>query len=910
MARRFGIAGKLLAVCLAFGLPIVVMFVLMTKAQLAEIEFASKEQVGDAFQRPLERVLAHISRYRRLWVRAAPGDGSDEADIAAEERAVDRALAEVIAAQREHGATLQFTDEGLGMRGRREFTAAGLDAKWRALRALRAKSEKSGKSDVDERYAALVRHVRTMITHAGDTSNLILDPDLDSYYLMDVTLLVLPQMEDRLQQVALDVEKASRQSRLDSELRLRLAVTAAFLTEADWDRGAASTRTAIAEDMNFHGKSQTLAVNLTPHLEACAAATRRVTDALRALSSASDLNGFDLPRFRADVETLHDALYSFHHAALDEEDLLLGKRISDCEGSLYLGFALAGASVLVSAILAYFLASNVVRRVRRISAATDAFAKGDLAARVGSTGTDELGELAASFDAMTDRIGGLTAEVRKRADELQSINENLESVVADRTRELQGRNDAVRLILDHAHDGLLTVDLEGRISEERSAMVDRWFGAPENGVRFPAYVAGGNATLAAEIALGLDEIAADILPIELTLDQLPKSTVTDGKHLQLSYEPIRENGVVTRLLVVLTDVTGEMEGRRAAGRQEEILRVFHACQRDRSGFLDFFVDARELVKKICGGDRRPAEIYRLVHTLKGNCALFGVLSISGLCHDIETNMAQGGSGLSPSDQERLEQAWADVARTVSQIMGEDAAGRLEVADEEYAAIVDKIAKGTPRKEILVAIARWKLEPSERQLQRFAERARSIAQRLGKELEVTVESNDVRLCAETWAPFWSVLSHVIRNAVDHGIESRAERAAAGKSETGHIRLSTRVERGHVSIEVADDGRGVDWARIAAKAKEAGVPSTTRRNLVDAMCADGLSTKESVTELSGRGVGMAAVKEACDALGGVIDVSSEPSRGTTMRCVFPERLMGGKALAQIISRPVMKTLAPVA
>ncbi|HEX4340704.1 MAG TPA: ATP-binding protein [Polyangiaceae bacterium] len=905
MARRFGIAGKLLTVCLAFGLPIAVMLVLMTKAKLAEIEFAAKEQVGDAFQRPLEEVLSHISRYRRLWVEGAPGDHSLDAAARAEEASVDQAVAQVVAAQRELGDTLQFTDEGLGIRGRREFTAQNLEKKWNALRELHAQG-----APAEDAYSDLVRHVRTMITHAGDASNLILDPDLDSYYLMDVTLLVLPQMEDRLQQVALDVEKANRQGSLDPELRRRMTVAAAFLAEADWDRAAASTRTSIAEDPNFHDRIATLGPSLTPHLERSDAATRRVTDALQALSSASSATGFDLPRFRSDVETLHDALFAFHHAALAEEDVLLAKRISDFESSLHVGFALAGASVLVSAILAFFLASNIVRRVRRIGIATDAFAKGDLGARVGSAGSDELGELAASFDAMTDRIGGLNAEVRRRANELQSINENLESLVAHRTTELQTRNDAVRLILDNAHDGLLTIDLQGKISEERSAMVDRWFGPPSKDATFATYVAGGNATLAAEISLGLDEVAADILPIELTLDQLPKSTLADGKHLRLTYEPIRENGVVTRLLVVIADVTGEMEGRRAAVRQEEILRVFHACQRDRSGFLDFFVDARELVKKICSGDRRPAEIHRLVHTLKGNCALFGVLSISGLCHDIETNMAQGGSGLSPTDLERLEAAWADIAKTVSQIMGEDAAGRLEVADEEYAAIVDQIAKGIPRKDILVAIARWKLEPSERQLGRFAERARSIAQRLGKELDVTVESNDVRLCAETWAPFWSVLSHVIRNAVDHGIETRAERVTAGKPEAGNVHLATRVERGHIVVEVADDGRGVDWVRVAAKAREAGLPSISRKNLVDAVCADGLSTRENVTELSGRGVGMAALKEACDTMGGTVEVLSEPARGTTVRCVFPERLMGGKALAQIVSRPVMKTLAPVA
>src|SRR6185369_640752 len=116
-------------------------------------------------------------------------------------------------------------------------------------------------------------------------------------------------------------------------------------------------------------------------------------------------------------------------------------------------------------------------------------------------------------------------------------------------------------------------------------------------------------------------------------------------------------------------------------------------------------------------------------------ALFGVLSISGLCHDIETNMAQGTSGISPADIERLRSAWAGISSTVAQILGEDAAKKLEVADDEYAAIVEAIATGVPRAEILKAIARWKLEPAERRLGRLAESARSVARRLGKEVEV-------------------------------------------------------------------------------------------------------------------------------------------------------------------------------
>ena len=130
----------------------------------------------------------------------------------------------------------------------------------------------------------------------------------------------------------------------------------------------------------------------------------------------------------------------FHRDAFGEMDKLLEIRIHSFELSLYWGLALAAAALLVSAIFAFALASDIVRRVRRIAVATDAFARGEMTARVGGAGFDELGELARSFDSMTDRIGGLTSEVQRRAHELERINANLEHIVGDRTRELTKRN--------------------------------------------------------------------------------------------------------------------------------------------------------------------------------------------------------------------------------------------------------------------------------------------------------------------------------------------------------------------------------------------------------------------------------------------------------------------------------------
>jgi HAMP domain-containing protein/HPt (histidine-containing phosphotransfer) domain-containing protein/two-component sensor histidine kinase len=905
---NFGIARKLLAVCLAFGLPIVVMFVLMTRGKLAEIEFASQEIKGNAFQRPLEDVLQHVSQHRRLWAQSQRGDVSSLPRLRAEELAISDALARLDAADRAYGRDLQFTEAGLGLRNRNEFTAAGLRKKWEAYNGgLATKSV----GDAQAGFRTIILHIRTMITHAGDISNLILDPDLDSYYLMDVTLLALPQMEERIQEIELKVDGAKSGQRWGQEERVALGALAAFLQNADWDRVAASTNTAINEDQNFHGVSPTLEPAMAPHVKKGALFTTRVVADLRALSVSESATGSETAGLRSNLEALDDAIYAFHRDALDEQDRLLRKRISDFEKSLYLGFLLAAAALLISVLLAWALGANIVRRVRRISATTKAFSSGNMGARVGNAGADELGELAQSFDEMTDRIGGLAAEVRLRADELQKINGNLEAMVDERTRQLQGRNDAFRLILDNAHDGMLTVDRTGAVPMERSATIDRWFGTPEPGATLAEYIGAGNPALAASLALGLEEIWADVLPLELNIEQLPRRMELGKTHFRLEYQPILEDGKVSRLLVILSDVTSEIESRRAAALQEETLRIFQSCQRDRAGFLDFFADAREIVAKVCTPEGRSvAEVGRLLHTLKGNCALFGVLSMSGLCHDIENQVAENCGVLSANDEARLGHAWDELSNTVAQIVGERASNKIEVDDEDYASIVDSIGRGAPRHEILAAIARWKLEPTQHRLGRFAERAKSMARRLGKDVDVVIEPNDMRLCAETWSPVWNVLAHVLRNAIDHGIEPCDERARQGKAPVGRIRLRTLASNGRVAVEISDDGAGVAWEAVAVKARIKNLPCATRADLIEAIFADGLSTKSTVTDVSGRGVGMSSVREVCRGLGGQVEIESELGTGTTVRCSFPDRAMAAQPLIVGATRKIKQSFAPPA
>lgn len=139
-------------------------------------------------------------------------------------------------------------------------------------------------------------------------------------------------------------------------------------------------------------------------------------------------------------------------------------------------------------------------------------------------------------------------------------------------------------------------------------------------------------------------------------------------------------------------------------------------------------------------------------------------------------------------------------------------------------------------------------------------------------------------------------HVVRNAVDHGIETGEERVAAGKPLEPTLALKAYTSGDALVIEVADDGRGIDWNVIARKASDAGLPAHSPGDLADALFADGVSSRDVVSELSGRGVGLAAVKQACEDLGGKVEVLSRKGRGTQFLFRLPLSRVDAGVLGQ--------------
>jgi two-component system chemotaxis sensor kinase CheA len=183
--------------------------------------------------------------------------------------------------------------------------------------------------------------------------------------------------------------------------------------------------------------------------------------------------------------------------------------------------------------------------------------------------------------------------------------------------------------------------------------------------------------------------------------------------------------------------------------------------------------------------------------------------------------------------------------------------------------------------------------------RFPRLVRDAVRSSGKEVELVVEGKEIELDRSMLDEIGDPVVHLLRNAIDHGIETPEERRAAGKAPTGRLTLSATRERSSVIVRVTDDGRGIDRARVLQKARANGLVDDTRTELTDdelirLIGRPGFSTAEKVTDLSGRGVGIDVVYTRVRGLGGSVEIKTAAGQGTTVTMRLPVTLAIVRAL----------------
>jgi two-component system chemotaxis sensor kinase CheA len=224
----------------------------------------------------------------------------------------------------------------------------------------------------------------------------------------------------------------------------------------------------------------------------------------------------------------------------------------------------------------------------------------------------------------------------------------------------------------------------------------------------------------------------------------------------------------------------------------------------------------------------------------------------------------------------------------------------KIAEETRSALAPSLRKEHARLERLImdlqhSVLSLRVLPLRIVFHRFLRVVREMAVALEKPTNLVLEGENTEADKAIVEMLFEPLLHVVRNAMDHGIESAGERSASSKPAVATIRLRAVREGEHVIVEIIDDGRGVATDRVRAVAIERGVADAetisamSDQDAVDLIFAPGFSTAHEVTNLSGRGVGMDAVRTAVEHIGGRVTIESEAGRGTTVRLMLPFSVM---------------------
>ena len=507
---------------------------------------------------------------------------------------------------------------------------------------------------------------------------------------------------------------------------------------------------------------------------------------------------------------------------------------------------------------------------------------------------------------------------------IEEQNRNLEAKVEERTAELRQKNDDIANMMANMHQGLFTITLGGLIHPEYASYLEEIFETDRIADRnfsdllFSNTAAGADAVdqniTAVDAIVGEDEMMYDFNSHCLMKEMVIKFDEGREKILELDWDPIITDGQVNKLMVTIRDVT-ELKAleREAEGQKRELTIIGEILAVDAAKFGDFIKASQEFLAKcralIETNTEKDvgviSELFRNMHTIKGNARTYGLKYITDVVHAVESSyddLRKYDEVL--WDQERLlaeltgaEQIIGHYAHVFRDKLGRDSEAAKSVSlDPNRLALWLASIRGLTRTDMtssvkgvvseaynmLVSIS---AKPLSAVISDVLISANSLADQLGKARpNIEIDNGDIFIEGEAHSTLNNIFMHVFRNAMDHGIESIDERFQKGKSVQGTIKVVVTHEAdGFATLAVRDDGRGIAITKIYEMAIKKGIydigtPRPSAIDIANLIFASGFSTAEQVTDVSGRGVGMDAVKNFLEKSGGGISVALDEGKET--------------------------------
>lgn len=495
---------------------------------------------------------------------------------------------------------------------------------------------------------------------------------------------------------------------------------------------------------------------------------------------------------------------------------------------------------------------------------------------------------------------------------IEEQNRTLEQKVEERTAQLRQKTNDINNMMQNMHQGIFTILPGGKIHPEYSAYLESIVeskaiaNASVMDLMFNGSELGGNAL--SQISAALDAVLGeDAMMFDFNRHCLVKEftkTMPDGrsKIMELDWDPIlSESDVIEKLMVTVRDVT-DLRGLQAEAEKQkwelDVIGQILSVSTDK--FLSFLKDAYrfsdENEQLINASSEASADVvstlFRNMHTIKGNARTYGFVAITDVSHAAESTYdAMRKSEVAAWDKEKM---LAELSATRSLIQtyesiytgklsGNTAAGTfveqglLDKLKQILDGISDQDGKNLQQalKDVKAVTNAIGTESMESMLDAIVRSMPDMAQKLGKPApHVVIEDHNIRFNADIAQVIKNVFTHSFRNAMDHGLESAEERVAHGKPDFGTIKVEVIEENEQVVLTMTDDGRGLAVKKLKEKAIKNGLIDAkgeiSSHDLGELIFQSGMSTADNVSDISGRGVGMDAIRKFVESAGGKVEI----------------------------------------
>jgi HPt (histidine-containing phosphotransfer) domain-containing protein/PAS domain-containing protein len=465
---------------------------------------------------------------------------------------------------------------------------------------------------------------------------------------------------------------------------------------------------------------------------------------------------------------------------------------------------------------------------------------------------------------------------------LKSISKLLEQ----KSKQIEAQKNSFQSILDNAAQGFFTFDKNLAISGDLSKKALEMMGEEIAGQDVCDVLKLDKESFAEYAALAFQGAAWDLLkPLSVLETQL------GPKVLKVEFVPIVEEGAVVRMMGTVSDITQLRELERKADETSQTANAIVSILESKPLFLEVL----DILDRMILARNGEADAKRDIHTLKGGLASLGFKDLASRCDLFEEEWPQKYSAESlKAFAQGLKTKINTFLDKYDKVLRVRQSSRDEVV-VSFSNLVSLVRLGsdeTIRDSIVRSIEAMVERPFHECIGWLNAVWTANARKLGKEVNPITWPDAIPIWPDPYRKLFSSLIHIARNSADHGIERPEERVAAGKPRAGSLRLSLALQGDTYHLRFKDDGRGADIDRIREIAQKRGmVVPKERERVLNLIFEPEFTVKDKATELSGRGVGLDAVKVEAIALHGGIEAHSDPGKGLEIHIWFKKHPLPG-------------------